>query len=480
MQDFALEYLPYLLPALALAFGLLSGTHALLNKKDPRSALGWVVLCIFVPAIGSLAYWLIGNNRILTRARRWQQAGKFELGPHAREFDAAAVSLAQRYPERAEMFSALTTISRRVTGRPLMSGNAVHPLFNGEQAYPEMLDAIRSAKSYIYICSYLFGSAGVGRQFIDALGEAAERGVVVYVLLDSVGERYSRPRVSKVFRKYPKVKVARFLPFGLRVNLRNHRKLLVVDGDVGFTGGMNIDQRHMVEDPNNRRRTLDIHFRVQGPAVFALEHVFLEDWWFTTDAYSEPPGRSSMEAVGTALCRGIKDGPNEDFDALQMILLGAISCARKSLKIMTPYFIPSRELLAALTTAALRGVEVDIILPKKNNLPYVAWGCQAMLPEVVEYGVRVFYRPPPFSHAKILVMDEFYVNLGSSNLDPRSLKMNFEFNLEVYDAELGAGLAQHFDEVRDASTPVTQASLAARSFFVRFRDATFKLFAPYL
>lgn len=480
MQDFVLEYLPYLVPAVALAFGLLSGTHALLNKQDPRSALGWVVLCVFVPAIGSIAYWIIGNNRILTRARRWQEKGKFELGPHAREFDAAAVSLAQRHPDRAEMFSALTTISRRVTGRPLLSGNAVCPLFNGEQAYPEMLDAIRSAQSYIYICSYLFGTNGIGREFIDALGEAAERGVVVYVLLDAIGERYSRPRASKVFRKYPKVKVARFLPFGLRINLRNHRKVLVVDGAIGFTGGMNIDQRHLVEDPKNRRKTLDIHFRVQGPAVFALEHVFLEDWWFTTERYSEPPGRSSMEPAGKALCRGIKDGPNEDFDALQRILLGAISCARRSLKIMTPYFIPSRELVSALTTAALRGVKIDIILPKKNNLPFVAWAAQSMLPEVVQHGVRVFYRPPPFSHAKLLVMDDFYVNLGSSNLDPRSLKMNFEFNLEVYDAVLGAELAQHFDDVRSESTPVTRASLAARSLAVRLRDATFKLFAPYL
>jgi len=484
MLELVLDRLELLIPTVALLFGVSSATHALLNKRDPRSQLGWVTVCLFVPLLGAVSYWSFGVNRIRTRARRWQEAGRFALGPDDCEFERAAATLSQRHPDRAETLSALLKISARVTGRPLLSGNRVTPLFNGEEAFPAMLEAIANAERYVYLCTYIFDVRGIGERFIEALHAAAERGVTVYVLIDAIGDGYSRPRASRRLRRGG-IKVARFLPFrvslsGLRVNLRNHRKLLVVDGCIGFTGGMNIGQRHMVEDPGNSKKTQDIHFKVEGPAVYALEHVFIEDWVFAADRHSMPPGRSDMEPVGEALCRGIKDGPNEDFEAFQWILLGAISCARKSVKIMTPYFIPPRELVATLTAAALRGVDVEIILPKKNNVPIVAWAMQGMLPELLRYGVRAFYQPPPFAHSKLLIVDDFYVNIGSANLDPRSLQLNFEFNLEVYDPDLGAQLSAFFDRVRVDSEPLSEAMLLSRGFLVRLRDATFQLFAPYL
>jgi len=484
MLELVLERLELLIPTVALLLGIGSGVHALLNKRDPRSQLGWVTVCLFLPVLGPISYWSFGVNRIRTRARRWQEAGRFELGPSDIEFERAATSLSQRHPDRAETLSALLKISARVTGRPLMAGNRVTPLFNGEEAFPAMLEAIARAERYVYLCTYIFDVRGIGERFIEALQAAAERGVTVYVLIDAIGEGYGRPRASRRLRR-GNIRVARFLPFrlslsGLRVNLRNHRKVLVIDGNVGFTGGMNIGQRHMVADPDNRKKTQDIHFKVEGPAVYALEHVFLGDWWFAADRHSPPPGRSEMASAGEALCRGIKDGPNEDFEALQWILVGAISCARRSVKIMTPYFIPPRELVSALNAAALRGVDVEIILPKKNNVPIVAWAMQGMLPELLRYGVRAYYQPPPFAHSKLLIVDDFYVNLGSSNLDPRSLQLNFEFNLEVYDPELGARLSAFFDGVRADSEPLSEAMLLSRGFLVRLRDATFQLFAPYL
>jgi cardiolipin synthase len=147
---------------------------------------------------------------------------------------------------------------------------------------------------------------------------------------------------------------------------------------------------------------------------------------------------------------------------------------------MTPYFVPTRELLAAIIAAALRGAAVEVILPERNNLPYVKWASQAMLWELLQYGVQFFYQPAPFNHTKYLVVDEFYVNIGSANLDARSLRLNFEFNLEVYDPELGRELAAHFQRVRDSSQPITQAWLEQRPFPVRLRDAAAKMLAPYL
>lgn len=473
-----------LIYALVASYGAVSGMHALLHKRDPRSSLGWIVMCFMLPFIGATLYWVIGNNRIRTRARRWQERGQFNIT--GRAYGSARAKLDAEHPEMAQTLTQLLQISARVTRRPLVRGNRLEPLFNGEQAYPAMLEAIRSAEKSVYLCTYLFGTDAVGRQFVDALGDAADRGVDVRVLVDAIGERYDRPRVSRVLRKRRGVKVARFLPLtfslrALRINLRNHRKLLLVDGKVGFTGGINIGARNMVEDPANKKKTADLHFRVTGPAVPMMEEVFFEDWYFTT---GQAPDWSEEVEVGSgdgrSLCRGISDGPNEDLEKLQWILVGALSCARERVQIMTPYFIPNRELMAALNAAVLRGVAVDIILPSNNNLPFVAWAAQAMLPEVLKYGTRVYYQPPPFNHSKLTIVDEFYVLVGSANLDPRSLRLNFEFNLEVYDPELGKRLSEHFDDVRGRSRPVTEEDLAALPITVRFRDAVAKLMSPYL
>jgi len=285
-------------------------------------------------------------------------------------------------------------------------------------------------------------------------------------------------------RRFSKARVALFLPLTLswksiRLNLRNHRKLLVVDGAIAFTGGMNIAHRHVVSDADNQHPTADIQFRVVGPVVNALNETFLEDWFFATgeavDWLPEPTA-----PAGRALCRVIKDGPNEDFERLQWILVGAMSCARESIRVITPYFIPSRELLAAINSAVLRGVRVEMILPEMSNLPYVDWACRAMLWEVLQYGTAIYWQPAPFDHTKLLVVDDFYVNLGSANLDPRSLRLNFELNLEVFDPDLAIALGRHIDVLRDRSKKVSLEMLDGRSFPVKLRDATAKLFAPYL
>jgi cardiolipin synthase len=463
-------------------YGIATSVHALLHKRDPRSTFGWAVMCLFVPALGATAYWIFGVNRIRTKAQLWQKVGRFRPAGE-RAYPGAEVELASEHPLRAETMSALLRISDRVTGRPLLRGNRIEPLHNGENAYPAMLAAIEAAQRSIYLCTYIFDSDEVGKRFVDALAGAAARGVDVRVIVDAIGEHYAWPRISKLLRRRKGIKVARFLPLtrGLRINLRNHRKILVVDSKIGFTGGMNIGQRHMVEDVENRHPTADLHFRITGPAVYALEEVFCEDWYFCTN--EEPTwsqAEYSAEPAGTAMCRAISDGPNHDFEMLTWILVGALSTARQRVQIMTPYFLPSRELLSALHAAALRGVAVDVILPNKNNLPYVAWAAQAMLEEIMHYGVRVYYQPPPFNHTKLFIVDEFYVVLGSANLDPRSLRLNFEFNLEVYDANLAERLGELFEDTRSRSRRITTQELEDRGFAIKLRDALAKLLTPYL
>lgn len=478
-----LDHILYYVTASAgLVFQLLSAGHALLHKRDPRSQLGWVVLCVMLPVVGAGAYWLLGVNRIRTRARRWQERGLFPDFSSVRSYDRAIASLATDHPERAANLVQLLRIADRVTHRPLVGGNQVEPLYCGEQAYPAMLEAIDSARRFVYLCTYLFDVDAVGEQFIDALGRAAARGVTVRVLVDAVGERYSRIRVSKVLRRHPGVKVGLFLPLSikaLRINMRDHRKLLVVDDAIGFTGGMNIGQRHLVQDPDNKSPTADIQFRVMGPVLHALTESFLEDWAFVTgEEIIDSP--EAIVPAGTAMCRAIKDGPNEDFERLQWIVVGAMSCARESVRIVTPYFIPGRELLASLNAAVLRGVSVELVLPEQSNLPFVDWASRSLLSEVLQYGTRIYWQPPPFDHSKLFIVDDFYVNLGSANLDPRSLRLNFELNLEVFDPTLAAEMVRHFEKLKARSTLVSQERLDERSLPVRVRDSAAKMFSPYL
>ncbi len=461
---------------------LLSAGHALLRKRDPRAALGWIVLCLAVPGVGMGLYWLLGVNRIRSRARYWQSRGRgmFWLEPNLCPWSS---ELEQNLPFRAENYATLLNLSDAVTRRPLLPGNRVSPLHNGEQAYPAMLEAIAAADKSVYLSTYIFDSDQTGRRFVEALKKAAQRGLDVRMLVDGLGERYSFPPARRLLRSGG-VRVARFLPpspsgRGLHLNLRNHRKLLVVDGAIGFAGGMNIGDRHLAET-GNPRRVVDIHFRIEGPVVGQMREAFLEDWHFATGETFERIKSPPIIEAAEAFCRGISAGPNEDFEKLFWILTGALDCARRRVRIMTPYFIPDRALISAITAAALRGVRVEIILPEKNNLPYVDWACRAYLWEFLLTGVAIYYQPPPFVHSKLLLIDDHYVLIGSANLDPRSLRLNFEFNLEVYDRRLNQELASHFDAVRERSRGVSLAQMDHRSLPVKLRDAFAKLFSPYL
>ncbi|BDV44842.1 cardiolipin synthase [Geotalea uraniireducens] len=461
-------------------FSVLSAGHALIMKRDPRSALGWITICLTIPLIGALSYWSMGVNRIFRRARKWQESGRRLAGSEYfrafPEHDAAIVM-----PPGAEYMGELRRLADRVVSAPLVGGNRVEPLENGEEAYPAMLAAIAAARDSIHLSTYIFDTDGTGRRFIAALAAAAARGVTVRVIIDGIGEKYSFPRARKLLERAG-IQVARFLPLrqGIYMNLRSHRKLLVVDGLKAYSGGMNIGDRHLVNRPDPTA-VKDLHFVVEGTVVGELQRVFLEDWHFVTgELLDDERYFPAVPPTGEALARAIGDGPDKEFRKLQWILLGALSRATRHVRIMTPYFIPDRTLIAALVTTALRGVEVTLILPERNNLPYVHWATRAYLWELLQQGIRVFYQPPPFVHTKLLLVDGLWSLIGSANLDPRSLRLNFELNLEVYDRELSGRLARHFAAALAKSREVTLAEMDSRPLSEKLRDSTAKLFSPYL
>lgn len=473
---------PKLVAVLTVVLALWASAHAVLVKRDVRAAVGWVGFILFVPIAGALVYYLLGINRIHRRAKaRFGARARVESPTEA--FAARPEHVTTVVPEQGSL-ERLAVLVGKVADRPLLRGNRISPLVNGEEAYPAMLAAIGAAERSVTLSTYIFDNDAAGLRFLEALAAAAARGVEVRVLIDDAGARYSFPSILGQMRRRG-IRVARFMrtlwPAYLGyMNLRNHRKVLVVDGRVGFTGGMNIRLGHLVSEAP-KAKVQDLHFALEGPVVGELQASFAEDWAFTTGERLEGElWFGAPRAAGTMLARVVEDGPEDEVDAITWAILGALACARKSVRIATPYFLPTAPLLTALNVADMRGVDVQILLPEENNLPLVKWASTPFLPDLIEHGCRIYLTRPPFDHTKLLIIDGAWSFIGSSNWDPRSLRLNFELNVECYSTELAAKLNDIWEAKRRTARPLTLDELAARSLAVRLRDGVARLFSPYL
>jgi cardiolipin synthase len=481
----AMEHWRSVLLTLWVLVAIGAAGHALLTRRDPRAAWGWIAVCWLFPFAGPGLYFLFGIDRIATRARKLGMESRLGGGvigaDHQQDVRNHADNGAHAIPMWLEE---VARTADRLTRLPLLSGNQLRMLHNGDEAYPRMLDAIAAARQSIALATYIFDNDALGHRFVAALAEARARGVDVCVLIDGFGQHYSLLPITGRLRSAG-IDVAvfnrlRLLPPSLHLNLRNHRKLLLIDGEVGFTGGMNIGRRHLTRDAGIRRPAADLHFEVQGPVLGQLAEVFAEDWRLSADhAWAAPPMRSQPIQTSAA-CRVITDGPNEDYDHLAMVLQAGISAAHREVMVMTPYFLPPTAMVAELQAAALRGVQVDVILPARNNLPFVQWASRHMLAELLRHGVRIFEQPAPFNHSKLFAVDGVYAQIGSANLDSRSLELNFELAVEVYERAFAQSLGAHFSAVRARSREITLDEIQNRSLPVRLRDALCWLFSPYL
>jgi cardiolipin synthase len=482
MDQLLARYWPHVIAvsaALSVIFSSVASVHAVLWKRDPRSSIAWAGYVWVLPFVGPLAYVLFGMNRISRRGAR-RRAGVERLMPPA---TAKNVDLEHALPEGAKHLSLLARMVDGITRRPLTTGNRIVPLHCGDEAYPQMLESISSARRSVCLASYIFADDEIGRAFCRELGAAAARGVAVRVLIDAIGSSllYSvRRRLrslgvpSAQFMKPHVPLITRY------ANLRNHRKILVVDGTIGFTGGMNIHDGNVLES-NPSFPVRDLHFRVEVPVVRHISATFAEDWSFCTDEkLAGDAWFPDLGDCGDVVARGIAQGPDEDHQKLRWAILGAIALAKSSVRIVTPYFIPEQWLIVALNVAAMRGVAVDIVVPAVTDLRAVRWASTALLWQVLEHGCRVYESPGPFDHTKLMVVDEAWSLMGSANMDPRSLRLNFEFNVECYDPAVGKELDRVARERIAAARQITLADVQSRGFLARLRDGVARLFAPLL
>lgn len=456
-----------------LGFGLTLAVtvHALLRKREVSVAIGWIGLAWLSPVFGSGLYALFGVNRVSRRAQK--------LRPKPSQSDEGA-----REPGIAVApgFEPLDHAVRLISGLPLTAGNAVSLLRNGDAAYPAMLEAIGEARESVALSSYIFRDDDTGRAFCAALAAARARGAEVRVLIDGVGGGYFRAAAYRRLRRAG-VPAGLFMHSALPwrmpfLNLRTHKKILILDGRVAFTGGINISQANRVAlaPPHPVR---DTHFRIAGPVVEQLAAAFSREWAFVTGEELEGPRWfPPLPPAGGTAARVVTSGPDADVRKIEIVVLEAIACARRSVRLTTPYFLPAETVVNALALAALRGVSVDVVIPGRSDHRVVDWAARAHVDPLLDAGVRIWLDAPPFDHSKVLVIDEAWCFVGSANWDMRSFRLNFELNVELYDAELARWLDGF---VRDKmTTPLTGEALRARALPVQLRDAAVRLLLPYL
>lgn len=455
-------------------------THLLLRHRDYRSAAFWTALVVLAPLAGPMLYVFLGINILRRRGKHYRSGIHEPWRDPVPEHPLPLLTDCSEANEHQQFAKTLDRISRFC----FMPGNKVVPLHNGDEAMPRMLDAIRGAQHSVSLASYIFESIGIGADFVTELSNAAKRGVQVRVMVDDAGTRYSWPPVVDALQAAG-VNARRFMPNRMilrliTMNLRNHRKIMVVDGSTAFTGGMNIREGNMLAR-KPAHPVHDLHFEVTGPVVAQIQRVFAEDWGFCTgEALEGSAWFPALSATGSSSAIGIVDGPDEDMEVMPAAFFAALNAARREVKIITPYFLPTPILMASLRLCAIRGVKVTIVTPAQNNIPFVAWAAQTLYPELLAVGCRIFESPPPFDHSKFFLIDGVWSFFGSTNWDPRSLRLNFEFNLACHDADLARRLGADLDAKLAVSREVTRETLESAPVLHRLRNGFARLFIPVL
>jgi cardiolipin synthase len=446
---------------------LLTLPSVLLRRQGrPRAALSWLLAMFALPALGVIAWWAFGRTHIARRRRK-----RFEA---ARAF---AKRYGQAHTELGTPFDRILPADAVGDSIFMSNGNQVELLFDGPNAYPAMERAIAQAKRSVHLLFYIFHDDETGRRLRDLLAEKARGGVTVRVLVDAWGTPHFAGKFSDPLRAAG-AKVAAFLPTRLlpllapRLNFSNHRKLIVVDEEIGFLGGMNVGNEYA-------REWRDVMVRLRGPSVRALAHIFLDDWYFATN---EDLGHDVLEVEerpGDVPCAVVVSGPDREsfiHDAYFILF----TRAERRLWIVTPYFIPGDAIATAIRTAASRGVDVRVVLPRSSDVVVAKLAARSFYPEFVASGVRIYEYLGGMLHAKVWVVDDDTSAVGSANLDARSFGLSFEIGCLIRDRGASDRITAWCETLFAASHEITLEECLRRSTGEKLLQSAAHLFSPVL
>ncbi len=450
--------------------------HAIMTRHDePSSATLWLCFINLFDLFGIIFYLTFGVNRYNFRSKKIGKVTDDSLTHFTYEDSGQAPE-----PEY------INIIEKLIPETATVSGNAVSLYEDGDELYPEMLEQIKQAKSSIHLCSYIIMNDHEGKTMLQALKERAENGVDVKVIYDSVGSQ----RLSFIgfLQTYPKtMRVKAFTLFDLfapnRIQLRNHRKVLVIDGKIAFVGGINISSEN--RNLNRSHGVHDLHCRIDGPVVHNFQKVFLRDWSYVSKdnpnkLFNNSDYFPKIESVGENKIRVTASGPGQSNGATKKIFLTAIQSAQKSLTIMTPYFVPESAVVNSLMLAAARGVDIKIIVPQKSDHFYVQNASRSFYKPLLESRINIFERTGNFNHSKAMLVDDEWVFMGSSNCDNRSFRLNYELDFICYDGNFTEVIKSQIEKELSLSTEITLADVENISVFQNLTQNLCSLFSPVL
>ncbi len=469
--------LPDWLIALELVWVIVMSAYILLERRPPLATLAWIVSLATLPILGLLVYYFVGPRRLERKRRRRVMARTAKRAKDQRAAPSRAAAPELFGPTGAS----LAAVAAGTEQAPPLSATALQLFDSGSAAYTAILDAIAAARHHVHLEYYILNDGVVAKRIRAALIERAIAGVEVRLLLDGLGTS----RLGEYLRPLREagVSIARFGP-RMRpgfVNFRTHRKIVVCDGTTGFTGGMNIDDAHDESVVGIAHGWRDTQVLVRGDAVAPLALAFLEDWQYATDIVLDGPEYlPALTGEGAHQVQICASGPDAHPQSIHAVFFTAITTARHRVWISTAYFVPDEPMQTALIAAALRGVDVQVLLPASSDHAFVDAAARSYFPELLAAGVVLHGYGPPALHAKTLVVDHDAAIIGTANLDNRSLRLNFEVVAVCYGQQAADELAMMFTRDLTNSRRITAATLEHRSLAARLFEGAARLFSPML
>lgn len=430
--------------------------HCLHRRREPASTVLWIFLAWSFPFVGPLIYLGFGIDRVPDKGFHKHAADQRLMAERKAREDAElslsywrsvreSVVTEPETPLERNLNKAMNTI---LPDYPLLGGNSIQQLISGDEFYPALMKALDEAQHHIHLQSFIIADDTTGNRLLELLYRKAEQGVRVRLLYDAFGS--AKASFTGLFRRikhHDNLEIASWaqvnpLKRRFQINLRNHRKCAIIDGQKAFFGGINIHNENSSEFCIPPIR--DYHFKLAGPIVQELQYSFMRDWYFITDEDPEILLQERhfphLQKEGESLIRLVNSGPTSEMEAIADVFFMLINAALKEIMIVTPYFVPTRDIMRALRTSALRGVDVRLVVPEKNNHFYAGLAGKALYQELLDAGVRIYERHPPFIHAKALIVDSRVSAIGTANFDNRSLRLNYETNMVVYDEKFANSL----------------------------------------
>ena len=467
---------------------LLSIVVVFFQRRNPKSVWAWLLILYFIPVLGFVFYLLIGadmHKRKMFRTKEIED--RLANAIRRQELMIRSQELKEKYPGVTD-YSDLVMYHLHTTSAMLTDDNDLEFFVNGEDKFAALKEDMRNAKKSIHIQYYIIKNDELFRSIVEILKEKVKEGVKVRILYDSMGCWKMRKKIWKQLEKEGSIQCTEFFPalvgrLHLRINYRNHRKIVVIDDCIGYVGGFNIGKEYIDKDPKFGHWR-DTHMRITGSSVTALEARFILDWNFADRkrllSYEDYMDNLKMKHTGRSPIQIITSGPDSHDEYIRNTYVRMIHKARKSIYIQTPYFIPDESMMTALQIAIHSGVEVNIMIPCKPDHPFVYWATYSYVGELVLEGANCYTYENGFLHAKGIIVDDMVFCYGTANMDIRSFELDFEVNAIVYDEDKAKQMVEFFRQDIEQSRLLTKNKYQSRGLFIRFKEQVSRLLSPLL